>query len=195
MPADTDVANDALAQLGESPITGLDQGTPKANYCQQFFASIVDDAIRRYNWAFAREFQKLAEITSVSTDPFRIKWDHKFGLPADPYCLAVRCLNNSELAEWEVGSGRVLLCNDATAKIEYSARVSDPTLWDATFYQAVTLGLAGKLVAALKHDYTGSRQLMAMYQAIFTDATYHSSQESKLTGPENQDALILVRGD
>lgn len=192
MASEVDVANDALTQIGEGPISGLDEGTVNANRCKIFYSALVDDALRRYHWSFAKFFADLAELETGSPTT---KWDKAFKLPTDPFCLAVRVLNNDDKAEWEVGGGRILLTDEATAHIEFTGRVVDPTVWEATFYQAITVGMTAKLLAAIKHDYKGAQAMMGAYAAIFRDATYHSNQESFQQVLDNSDALINVRGD
>ena len=193
MASEVDVVNDALYQIGEAPISALDEGTTNANRAKAFYSALVDDALRRYHWAFAKFFDDLVLLESGSPTT---KWSYAFKLPQEPaYCLAVRVVNNNHNERWEVGGGRILLLDDDEAEIEYTGRVADPTMWDATFYQAITVGLAGKLLGAIKHDYKGAQALMGAYAAIFRDGTYLCSQETIEQILNNSDALIDARGD
>jgi hypothetical protein len=192
MASDVDVVNDALYQIGEGPINNFDDGTLTANRAKAFYSALVDDALRRYHWAFAKFFDDLVQLETGSPTT---KWSYAFKLPNDPYCLAVRVVNNDEKLKWEVAGGRILLLNDDEAEIEFTGRVTDPTQWDATFYQAVTLGLTSKFLASIKHDYKGAQAMMGAYAAVFRDATYQSSQETVQQILNNSDALIDVRGD
>ena len=48
MPSVTDLLNDSLGQIGEQPITAIDDGTNNANYCGRFYPSLLDSALQAH---------------------------------------------------------------------------------------------------------------------------------------------------
>ena len=103
-----------------------------------------------------------------------------YALPTDPYCLRVLEMEHPDFIfkiENDATSGRVLLTDEATAKILYIARVTDPTLFDAMFVETLT----SKLAVDLAYAITGSAQLQAqmekMYQAKLSEARSVDGQE------------------
>ena len=183
----TDVANDALGLIGEDPIAGLDDGTTKANRCNVFLLPLVDDVLRRHDWNCAHFLATLALTTAPA-----FGYTNAFQLPGDPYCLRVLTLNQSEQITWKV-RGRTLHTDDSVAEIEFTGRVSDPTLWDSTLYQAMIYCLASKLAGAILHDPKMQTVMYQTYEQIMLEGTTIDSQEGSqdaYSAPE----FVLVRG-
>jgi hypothetical protein len=152
MPSETDLCNDALGQLGEKPITAIDDGTAAANLCQAFLPALRDDALVEHHWNFNMKHIELAlDDPAVKSD-----YIYSYALPAD--CLKVIQLNASDRVAWDVEAGH-LVTNEGSATIKYLSRVLNPSLWHPKFYQALATGLASKLAGPIANNYGAAAKL------------------------------------
>ena len=55
-----DICNLSLAQLGQSPISSLEQDNEKARRLKLFYVPVRDEVLRTHNWAFAGVCEPLA---------------------------------------------------------------------------------------------------------------------------------------
>lgn len=172
MPSETDLLNDALGQIGATPITAIDDGTVNANHCQRFYPTLRDGLLRTAHWNFA---MKRVELAQEAVAP-AFEFAYSYALPGDPYCLKVveyngdnpatgdgtdlTLLEARQLTKWRV-EGRKLLTNDGTVKIVYVARITNPDEWDPIFYQLVSTWLAAKLANAIAKDNAMAKALLA----------------------------------
>lgn len=157
MPSQTDLLNDALGQIGQARIAAIDDGTVSANRCQDFYPALRDAALVMAHWTFNTSRVELAQ--DVADPPFEFAF--QYTLPAD--CLKVIEYNGANvdtststydrivLSRYKIETGK-LLTNDGTVSIRYLARVENPALWNALFYQGVAAQLAGKLASAILKD-------------------------------------------
>lgn len=192
MPSETDLLNDALGQIGASPISAIDDGTANANCCQQFYPALRDGLIRSFRWNFS--LVRVALNQDVTPPVF--EFAYSYTLPSD--CLrlweyngtntftGVMNQDNLNLFLSAQGSrykveGKKILTNDASVKILYGARVTNPDLWDATFYQVVATWLAGKLALAIAKDEKKAQALIALASGeLLTLALSADGQESSI---------------
>ena len=165
MPSQTDLLNDALGQIGASPIVAIDDGTVAANWCATFYPALRRSMLRMSHWRFAETRAALAQ--DAATPAFEFQFS--YALAANMIKLveynSVQLIINSPdvllvpnvvfLAPY-VGyfkiEGRHLLTNDAEVKIVYIADVTDPNIWDPLFYQVLATWLASKLAKAITKD-------------------------------------------
>lgn len=171
MPSETDCLNDALGQTGNKPITGIDDGSPNANWCKVFYPTLRQGLLRSHHWNFAEARQQLAKSATVPTFEFSFAYD----LPTD--CLKIKEYNGVGINFWTSDpwywtkpmgfykiEGRQLLTNDDPVLLVFVKDVINPTIWDPLFYQVVATMLASKLAAAINKD-TGMAS-MKMKEAL-----------------------------
>ena len=198
MPADIDLCNDALATIGEAPITALDQGTIPANNCQRFYASLRQAVLREGQWRFAKARTSLAQ-DAVAPNYY---WVYSFTLPSD--CLKVLPNDPTDRTSWAV-EGRHLMMNSLpsvyypqisplpqTAYILYIKDVTDLNEWDAMAYQVFSARLASKLAAAIQRDMKRSQELLGLANALMLSALSTDGQEASPV-PIGPDDLIRDR--
>lgn len=187
----SDVCNRALSGLGQAPISGLDEGSINANRCQFIYSDTVDFVLRSHRWQCAKFF---AELSEVSPAPI-YKWAHAFDLPNgddQPYCLRVYEVNENPEAEWQI-SGRTIVTQETTAKIEYTGRLTDPTVWDAMLRKVIVMILQSELCMPLRHDPKEAQGLYGLAMSIMADAMGINSQEQSMETFSTTD-LLDVRG-
>lgn len=198
MPSETDCLNDALGMIGESRITAIDDGSVRANYCQTFYPTLRDGLLRSHHWNFAMRRVELAQdaiapsfefVFSYTLPTDLLKITEYNGAATDP------TLTNGVIpwiASRYTIEGRQLLTNDTQVKIVYVARVTDPNLWDAMFYQVMSTWLASKLAAAIMKDDRKAKSLLQDALGLLPMATALDGQEG--TPPRLiSDSLTRVR--
>lgn len=172
-----DIVNLALGRIGyKGRIGSLYDGSMVAKKALDLFAPTRDALLREGDWHFAQRSATLTLLKSApaggyvptvrdwnpATDPAP-PWLYEYAYPDD--CLKVRIVktvpalmpnfdprpnNFSESNDNAYSPAKkVILCNVATAMIEYTGQVTDPLTWDADFVEAFAAGLARRLAPGL----------------------------------------------
>lgn len=162
--------NSALASLGARSVTSLVEESKEARLCALRAEPVRDALLRAHPWNFAMKRAELPALAEGTGDASR------FQLPAD--CLIVRRVEAAEPDAWSV-EGRTLIAPvPPPAAVRYTARITDPTQWDALFAECFAAKLAAELAVAV----TGSRGEEAhrekLYLGKLADARRNDAQES-----------------
>lgn len=137
MASETDVINAALDKLGVERIgTHPDFNTPAGRLANQTYAKLRDRLLRSHPWNFAL---KRLSIIATSTAPVW-EYDNAFNLPSD--WLRTMEVENATQSDWQIEGKQIVTDLSSPIKILYIARITDPTLWDALFYDALAAFLA-----------------------------------------------------
>lgn len=175
MPSEIDLVNDALGQIGASPITSLGDGSVAANHALRFYPTLRDAAIRAHHWNFAMGRATLA--ASATAPPFEFTF--AYPLPSDLLKI-VQYNGKTNATEYRI-EGRSLLTDDATAQIVYLKRIENPDLFDALFYQFLTTWLASKFALAISKDKNDATLLLKQaFQILLPTAEAVDGQEGSL---------------
>lgn len=150
--SDTEIANLALSHLGVgADIADLTEKSAEAKACNRFFNTCRDELLRISPWPFATKFFTLSLLTSSAdashpTD----EWNYVYQVPAD--CVFVRRIlsgirrdTNSSRVEFKIvyaDSGLLIYCDEASAEIEYTARVTAIEKYPPDFVMAMSFRLA-----------------------------------------------------
>jgi hypothetical protein len=201
--SETGLLNDALGQIGQGVIGGIDDTSIQANYCRLFYPPLRDGLTRsfRWNWSLVR--------ISLVPDPVPPLFEFAFSYQLPPDCLRVWEYNGTNtftgtgndllnLFESSQGSrykveGKKILTNDGSVKLLYGARVTNPDLWDATFYQVVTTWLAGKLAMAISKDEKKAQALLAMASNVLLPLALSADGQESSIEPIQVDDIIWGR--
>lgn len=162
--SETQICNLALGHLGEAPITSLDENTKAGRACRLHYELTRDDVLRSHRWNFAKDRAILSELSGAPA----FEWARQFQLPAD--CLRVLEFNGSEAGdvisdEFEI-EGRRLLTDAAGARLVYIKQVTDVSLFDALFVQALALKLAIVLSEQIRGTTSKTQELTQAYERI-----------------------------
>lgn len=159
MSSIVNICSRALTELGADTITDLTDNSPRASLCTLHFQSTVDEMLRDHPWNFSLVRVALALLTGTPAFEF----SYQFQLPTDPYCLRVwqTSLDRSK-DRWQI-EGRQLLADSNTVSILYGARVTDPTLFDALFENALVQRLKAKFAYAV----TGKQSLTEAFYKTY----------------------------
>lgn len=188
--SETEVCNIALTRIGHGQISSLTEGTKAADLCNLHYARTRDALLRAHPWNFAT---KRATLALSSTTP-----NHEFtylhALPTD--CLKV--IRTSWEADGYTNAavygfpglsgyatdtvpyrieGRFLACNETTAKIEYTAQITDTAQFDANFTDCLAQRLAAELAMPLADNQALAKTCWDLYSAKLADAMTNDAQE------------------
>lgn len=171
----TDIANSALALLGELAITSIDDtASPQARLCKQFVAGAVAETLRLGRWNCAT---KRATLNRLADPPPDGSFDYYYQLPND--CLRVMEINGEEFCDsteyYEV-EGQRLACNDSSVALRY---ISGATVTlDPLLANAVAMRLAYKIAVPLSGSTEKSAFMLQMFGKALAEARQVDAQES-----------------
>lgn len=167
---EVEVANQALALIGQDPITALDDGTTVANRVKLFFATERDATLRDHPWNFSITRKALAVNATAPISGFT------YGFRRDPDDLRVLSVNEDRDLVWQV-EGRDIVMSESVCIVKFISRITNPDLWDAEFVSAFVLRLASKFALAISHQAGLSREMLTLYMAWKEDAQSVDGQE------------------
>ena len=190
--SETEICNLALTRLGHQQITDISTDITKGgDLCRLHYGRTRDALLRMHPWNFAI---KRASLASYSTAP-SFEYLYAFLLPVD--CLKVirtsweatgySSLDSAVNVFWsemtvpyriEAHEGKkALLCNEATASIEYIAKITDTSLFDANFTDVLAQRLAAELAMPLTDNQSFTKTAWDMYSMKLNDARTQDAQE------------------
>lgn len=145
--------------------------TKAGNICRDIYTQVLDEVSRAHNWncAVAR-----AELAENATAP-AFEWAHSFALPDNPKCLRVIEMENPE-SIFKV-EGRNLLTDEATCKIKFIKRVTNPQELDPLFVKVFYLELAVAMAYNLTETNTVKQGLVDEVKAAWIEARSMDSLE------------------
>lgn len=181
MPSVVNICNMALGQLGSYRIESLLEATPQAQACSLYYEISRDAALRDYPWNFATDRVSLSQLTETNSE-----WDYVYAYPAD--CISALYIVNpytADLIDFEIATvgalgARVILSDQESAELVYTALVTDPNRFDPLFIEALMYSLALKLCQPLKADRALKQDLANLYVATIENARGKDAREGHL---------------
>ena len=193
MVSKIDICNLALAQLGHSPISSLEQENEKARRLNLFYAPVRDEVLRTHNWAFAGVQEPLALLLEAPDDQGRFVYKYPVRalfirgvLDEMQHRLAFEACFRPDL------SARALLVKTPQAHVQYTCRITDENLFDPAFVKSFSLALACDLAVALTADTQLAAQLLQKYTLSLEEARRSNTSENFSKVPA-EDGFTEVR--
>ncbi|HYC66440.1 MAG TPA: hypothetical protein VEC14_17045 [Reyranellaceae bacterium] len=194
MTSDIDICNRALSRLGtRATIAALSEDSTEARTAAIWYAATRDALLRAADWNFARRRVALAELGTPPTG-----WAFRYALPTD--CLRLLRLASTgpglPAPRFEVAgdaAGRVVLCDEPAAQAIYTARVEDPTLFDAAFAAALVDQLAAHIAYPVTQKTEVAVRLAQMARASFAEAVAMDGAEAAGAGLDAVPDWIAAR--
>lgn len=185
MATQVDICNIALTSLGDQRIVSLSDNNERARLCSARYDDVRNAVLRAYHWNCAI---KRATLTRSSETP---AWGYsfKYALPAD--CLRVLDVQDYEIP-FDV-EGRFIITDASSLKLQYVARVTDETQYDALLVQAIGTRLAMEIAEPLTGRRDLRQDMTAKYQAILAEARSADSAERGLPKTIESDVFIAAR--
>ncbi len=188
-----ELCNLALSRSGGhriSQITSLGEASNEARQCAVKLPHLIKTSLRAYPWRFAGKKVILAacKLEGVhNLDELSILYGSKvlYQYPND--CLVARHVYSARGAEEqgrdfhvELGSdGTKLIISDVNdAVLIYTSTLTDASLWDPMFYDALAWQLAAELCIGLGNDMEKAKQLELRAIESFERAKVVDAKES-----------------
>jgi hypothetical protein len=189
------ICNLALSHLGAAAIVSLTENSAEGIACNLHYETCRDSVLRDYPWNFATKRVALAELSE--TPP--AGWSHVYSLPTD--CLRAREIVNPAgtdpikflIESNAAGTARVLLTNQAQATLLYTAAVSEVTMFDPLFVDALAWKLASMVCIPLTRDRNIMQMCQTMYINVLAQAQTADANEGQVEPPREAD-WIAARG-
>lgn len=156
MASEVDICNLALSHIGtKSTISALNEQSNEARQCNIHYALARDFVLRVHPWGFA---EKILALALLSDPP--PSWLYRYQYPTD-------CVTGIELVPadktiedpipYKIGvsddlNSKTILTDREGAYYRYTARVTNATLFDNAFIQALSWYLASQLALPLTGD-------------------------------------------
>lgn len=170
------IVNSALVKLGASPVLAITDNVKRAKAMAAMWEPSRDRLLRAFRWSFAMVRTKLPALADVPSWGFGTQ----FQLPAD-------CLRLDFVSELFVGlslsdyrdsdesdfalEGRKILCDLAVPlPIRYVARVTDVSLYDACFAEALACRLALDCCEEITQSSTKKADIRTDLKDVLIDA-------------------------
>ena len=176
-----DICNMALAQLGESPISSLEQADEKARRCRLFYEPVRQEVLRTHHWAFACGQADLALLQA----PEGANGTYVYAYPQD--CLFLRKVYRKGDPQHPVAfqemyrkdiQARTLLCAIEQAQAEFTRDLQDESLFDPAFVKAFSLALAADITMTLSADATLAQRVLQKYMMALDEARRSNMSEN-----------------
>ena len=176
MVALVDIGNLALRSQKRKRLTSWDDGSAESQYLKDFWPTTRDAVLREHPWNCATARALLAAETDVPAfGPVRF-----FGrLPDD---LRVRACDVSKGIKWRVEGRRIATSAAAPLKVIYTARITDPNIYDALLIEA----LHAKLQFHLALPLTQKKSLKDEAQEQYDDALMRARSADGQEGTKDQ---------
>lgn len=154
------ICNLALSNIGKDNISALNEATPEARACNQFYDHVRDMLLQAYPWRWAGKTQSMAEVANDKPGA----WDYAYSRPND--CLKARYVRPQySEADIDLGDAKLdtfgvmheiegdrIYTDISPALLRYTYRVTDPTKFPPMFVEALSWHLAVRLAMPLTRD-------------------------------------------
>ena len=177
MTSPVDILNIALIELGEPMI--MDPSDELQDALNLRYPQLRDATLRAYPWGFARE---LKHVPSTGTPPL-FGYHFAYKLPAE--CLRPWRISNEPRSAWRVRGRQIHTDIGSPINLEYILRVTDTSLFDPLYVEALGARLASALTVKITGDHDLRKVFWDLYLAKIDEARRMDAQE----GDENNEAF------
>jgi hypothetical protein len=184
--SEVQICNLALARIGQSVlISSMDEASPAASMCNLFYSTCRDRILESYPWRFATKYVELQDIGGPPSN-----WAYRYRYPND--CLAARSIvcpgmrNQTienritfSITEDSAGNGRAICCDISPVELEYTAKITMPSLFSPEFSNALAWLLASDICLPLTGDANNIKLYLQMYESTVASAFAASMREGQ----------------
>ncbi|MBP2652629.1 MAG: hypothetical protein H6Q73_198 [Firmicutes bacterium] len=190
MASVVEICNLALAKIGQGTINTLSEASPQAEACSLVYEPTRDALLRQYPWNFATKSAFLGQVSV--TIPEADVWLYIYQYPTN--ALHVRkVFNKGNIApeipnDYEIistGNSKYVCCNIDQAIARYTLRVTDTTVFDPLFVQALACKIATEL-AMQKGDTNRIKVTMSSFNEAHQAAMLAGAIEGAEQRPQSQ---------
>ena len=166
----TEVCNLALGRLGTRQIISLLEGTPAANYCNQFLGEAIHEVLGEYDWRRMRKRAALARLAAVPA----FGYAYTYALPSD-FIRPVEVATGADHYSIEEAG---LLTDAETVYLTYVYAPQEPTNVPPYLRRAFAIRLAFLLTTPLASDEALAARIAAEDKGAFGAALAADGKQS-----------------
>ena len=181
MQSTIQICNQALLFVGTRTIASLEEPTPEAVYCREFYNQAVLSVLADHPWGFAQRREKLAEVRVPEG------WQ---GVYAKAYAYPLNCVQAHYLVLGEVRSQAyelaadnertIILTDVPEAVLAYTAHISDATRFSPKFAESLARKLQCLLVKPiLKGNPNAVQEAETIYARVLSEAKAADAKEGR----------------
>ena len=178
--SETSICNLALQKLGARPIQSLNDQSVNAQACALCYEAMRDRELRAYPWAFMRTRALLAPMTEAPA----FEYLYAFALPFDFMNVLPETVEGSDWKFEQLNGVRVLLTNESNSvEFSYGARITNPTVFDPMFVEALSSKIAWHLCETLTQSNEKKQEIAAQYRMLISEARRRNAIEAGFVDP------------
>ncbi len=197
-----DICNIALGHLRQGKISSINANTPAAEACKQFYSVAIDNALRGFDWPFARAYQAGVLITDPTWLPRR-KWTYGYEFPDEG--LAIRGLDDGDegylpfqyeiTLDMRTADALVIQTNEVAPVFIYTRRITALALYDPSFVLAASYHLVTRRAMPLTGKLNIADAMRKLGSAASAEAMAQSANEETIDfQDEHTPDWIAARG-
>lgn len=173
--SEVSICNLALQKLGAIRITALTDNSRNARAVAACYEQMRDRELRAHVWNFAKS---RAQLAASGTAP-AFDFNSAFPVPSD--FLRLNLPNHIQL-DWtlELHEGQLaILTNDsAPLNIPYIAKITDPTLFDPLFVEALACKIAANCCEEITQSNEKKKDAAQEYKDVMSEARHTNAIEN-----------------
>ncbi len=193
------IYNLVLTRCGVTqPVTAVDEDSTGAQQCTAVYEICRDEVLRAFPWEFAAVRAALALIEEDPNDD----WAYSYAWPAD--CITPRMIPGGARGTSQpfvrgytpgaegppaVPAVRHILTDVADAELIYTARVTDPTLFNADFVSALAWRMAMDVSIGMSRAPSFYQTAERNYPAVLARAKANAANETKSDPPDDENYI------
>lgn len=162
MASQVDIMNRALDRLGQRPVSDPEENTKTARLLNGMFPEVRDAVLRAHPWNFAVIRIALAEETTTPVWGFLAQYVK----PGD----MLRLIEIENNPNYKIEGERILTDTATAINIKYISRITDTTLYDNLFVEALAAKLAYEAAEGLTQSNTKKEEALQAFILALNEA-------------------------
>ncbi len=187
MASQTGISNQALAQVGQEPITAVDTSTRQGRICLAVWSLVLDAMLEVHAWGFATKRVALQQLSETPEFGFA----YAYAVPSD----CVRILEVSPDTEYSIEAGQILSNEDELA-LKYVHKVTQAGLFPPWFALAMSDAIAARICFAFEGSASKRKMLEEIAAGSLSVAIAKDTRQAwQDPGPtDSEDSWLTARG-
>ena len=197
MASKTEICNMAISHLGiGKEIANIEtEQSQEAAACRRYFDTTLEAVLSDYDWPFATQEGVLNLIASNPT----LEWDFSYRYPTD--CIRLRRIKSgmrqdttSSRVPFKIlydATGKILYTDKENAEVEYTLRLTDPTVFTSEFSIAFSFRLAAYIAPRLTggDPFKMKSEMLQQYFGELGNAKSRSMNEERSDPPGDSEFI------
>jgi hypothetical protein len=193
MASVVDIYNMALSHLGtKSTVSSATENSTEAKKCSLHYDTARDATLEAFNWSFARRHTTLALVGDAE-----LGWVYQYAYPSE--CVTVRRILTTHrdddpipfrIAHSELNDAKVILTDQPGAAVEYTKRVTNSTLYSASFVSALSAQLAAMVAMPLTGKANLRDDALALFNLYIAQAQAHDRNQGEKDDQPDADWIL-----